>query len=51
LPLLVLAERSQALGLLTFVSRPRCCAKRRKDKARSAGHSGPIAKLCNAARR
>jgi hypothetical protein len=36
-------------GLLTLVSRLRCCAKKREGKARSAGHNGPMVKLCNAA--
>ena len=35
---------SGPIDLLTLVSRPRCCAKKREGKARSAGHSGRMAK-------
>lgn len=39
------AEMNQGLLiLLTLVSRPPCCAKKREGKARSAGHSRPMAK-------
>src|SRR5690348_12064129 len=44
------AHRRPGQGLLTLVSRPALLYKKREGKARSAGHSEPMAKLCNAAR-
>jgi hypothetical protein len=46
---IVAVPRDGIRGLLTLASHPRCCAKKREGKAGSAGHGGPMGKLCNAA--